>query len=76
MTMLANQLNRAKKVPNSEELCHTINEFLGIMEEVMDFIREWLENWTNTYEFNCDGFTLNHWSQASTFLLPLKGQSN
>jgi len=55
MTMLANQLNWAKKVPNSEELCHTINEFLGIMEEVMDFIREWLENWTNTYEFNCDG---------------------
>jgi len=42
MTMLANQLNRAKKITNSEELCHTINEFPGIMEEVMDFIQEWL----------------------------------
>ena len=76
MTMLENQLNRANKITNSEELCHTINEFPGIMEEVMDFIQEWLENWSYTYEFMCDGFTLNHWSQASTFLLPLKGQSN
>jgi len=51
MTILANQLNRVKKAPNSEELCHTIHEFPRIMEEVMDFIQEWLKNWTRVYEF-------------------------
>jgi len=49
--MLASQLDRLKKVPTSEELLHTINEFPGMMEEVVDFIQEWLENWTRTYEF-------------------------
>ena len=38
--MLASQLDRVKQVPNSEELCHTINEFPGIMEEVIGFIQE------------------------------------
>jgi len=51
MTILVNQLDRVKKAPKSEELRHTINEFPVIMEEVMDFIQEWLENWTRTYEF-------------------------
>jgi len=50
MTLLANQLNRVKKVPNSKELYHTISEFPEMMGEVMDFIQEWLENWTRTYE--------------------------
>jgi len=49
--MLASQLDRLKEVPTSEELCHLINEFLGMMEEVVDFIQEWLEIWTRTYEF-------------------------
>jgi len=49
--MLAGQLDRVKKVPNSEELCHTINEFPGMMGEVMDFIQEWLEHWIRMYEF-------------------------
>jgi len=51
MTLLTGQLNRIKKVPNLEELYHTINQFPRIMEAVMDFIQEWLENWTRTYEF-------------------------
>jgi len=50
ITLLASQLDRLKNVPNSEELCHTINEFPGMMGEVIDFIQEWLENWTRTYE--------------------------
>jgi len=50
MTLLANQLNRVKKVPNSKELYRTISEFPEMMGEVMDFIQEWLENWTRTYE--------------------------
>jgi len=37
-------------------MCHTINEFPGMMEEVMDFIQEWPENWTCTYEFMWDGY--------------------
>jgi len=49
--MLAGQLDRVKKVPNSEELCHIINEFPGMMGEVMDFIQEWLEHWIRMYEF-------------------------
>jgi len=39
MTILANQLDRIKKAPNSE-LHYTINDFLGIIKEVMDFIQE------------------------------------
>jgi len=51
ITLLASQLDRVKKVPNSKELCHIINEFPGMMEKVMDFIQDWLERWTRTYEF-------------------------
>jgi len=36
ITLLASQLDRVKKVPNSKELCHIINEFPGMMEKVMD----------------------------------------
>ena len=49
--ILAGQLDRLKKVPSSDELRQTINEFPGMMIEVMDFIQEWLKNWTRTYEF-------------------------
>ena len=38
MGILAGQLNRLKQVPKSNELGVTINEFLGMMEEVVDFI--------------------------------------
>jgi len=43
--ILAGQLNRYRftKVPSSDELRQTINEFPGMIEEVMDFIQEWLE---------------------------------
>jgi len=48
MSILAGQLNRLKQVPKSSA---TVNEFPGIMEEVVDFIQKWLENWTHTYQF-------------------------
>jgi len=51
MGNLACQLNRLKKVPKSDELGATIGEFPGMMEEVVDFIQEWLKNWTRTYQF-------------------------
>ena len=54
--ILAGQLDRLKKVPSSDELRQTINEFPGMMGEVMDFIQEWLKNWTRTYEFMWDRF--------------------
>ena len=38
MGILAGQLNRLKQVPKSNELGVTINGFLGMMEEVVDFI--------------------------------------
>jgi len=49
--ILAGQLERLKKVPSSGELRQTINEFPRMMREAMDFIQEWLENWTRMYEF-------------------------
>jgi len=49
--ILAGQLDRLKKVPSSDELRQTLNEFPGMVGEVMDFIQEWLEKWTRTYEF-------------------------
>jgi len=49
--LLAGQLDKVKKVPNSKELCHIINDFLGMMGEVMDFIQEWLKHRTCRYEF-------------------------
>ena len=38
MGILAGQLNRLKQVLKSNKLGVTINEFLGMMEEVVDFI--------------------------------------
>ena len=56
MGILAGQLNRLKQVPKSNELGVTINGFLGMMEEVVDFIQKWLKNWMRTYQFIWDGF--------------------
>ena len=56
MDILAGQLNRLEQVPKSNELDATINEFPGMMEEVVDFIQKWLKNWMRTYEFIWDGF--------------------
>jgi len=49
--ILAGQLDRLKKVPSSDELRQTLNEFPGMVGEVMGFIQEWLEKWTRMYEF-------------------------
>jgi len=48
---LAGQLDRLKKVPTSDQLRQTLNEFPGMVGEVMDFLQGWLEKWTRTYEF-------------------------
>jgi len=48
---LAHQLDRLLRVPNSDELRQTINEFSTIMKEVMVFIQDWLKHWTRMYEF-------------------------
>jgi len=49
--ILAGQLDRLKEVPSSDKLRQTLNEFPGMVGEVVDFIQEWLEKWTRTYEF-------------------------
>ena len=46
MSTLAGQLRRLNQVPKSDELGATINKFPGMMEEVVDFIQKWLENWS------------------------------
>ena len=51
MSTLADQLDRLKQVPKSNELGTTINEFPGMVEEVVDFIQKWLKDWTRTYQF-------------------------
>jgi len=48
---LASQLHRLQRIPNSDELHQTINEFSNIMKEVMGFILAWLEYWTRMYGF-------------------------
>ena len=42
MSILANQLDRLKQVPKSDQLRQTIGEFLKMMEEVVDFVQNWL----------------------------------
>jgi len=54
---LPSQLDRLKQVPKSKELCSTINEFPGIMKEVVGFIDKWLESWSGAYSVMCDGLT-------------------
>jgi len=49
MTHLADQIDKLKDVPNSKEMYRTISEFPGMMEEVVDFIHNWLESWLGAY---------------------------
>jgi len=49
MSTLAGQLNRLRDILESDELGHTISEFRGTMEEVADFIAQWLESWPGGY---------------------------
>jgi len=44
--LLALQLHRLQKIPNSDELHKTIDEFSGIMGELTGFIQDWLQHWT------------------------------
>jgi len=54
MHTLAGQLDKLKKVPKSGKLCATIDEFPGIMEEVVNFIKEWLKSWSGAYSAVCN----------------------
>ena len=47
--MLAGQLDRLKEVPKSDELRATIGKFPGMMEEVVNFIEQWLKSWSGAY---------------------------
>jgi len=49
MSTLASQLDRLKDIPKSHELRRTISEFPKMMEEVVDFIEQWLESWSGRY---------------------------
>lgn len=51
MSILADQLDRLKQVPKSDQLRQAIGEFLEMMEEVVDFIQNWLGSWSGTYSF-------------------------
>ena len=48
---LANQLDSLKQVSKSDQLRQAIGEFLEMMEEVVDFIQNWLGSWSGTYSF-------------------------
>jgi len=52
MSILADQLDRLKQVPKSDQLRQAIGEFLEMMEEVVDFIQNWLGSWSGTYSFS------------------------
>ena len=51
MSTLAGQLRRLEQAPKFDQLGATISEFPKMMGEVVDFIQEWLKNWTRTYQF-------------------------
>jgi len=46
MSTLAGQLDRLKDIPKSHELRRTISEFPEMMEEVVNFIEQWLASWS------------------------------
>jgi len=72
MTHLADQIDKLKDVPNSREMYHTISEFPGIMEEVVDFIHNWLKSWLGAYPPVGDVITTDPLVQPSTSLLSLR----
>jgi len=49
MLYLAVQLKKLKDVLNLEELHHTMSRFPEMMEEVVDFIFNWLKSWLSVY---------------------------
>ena len=51
ISTLANQLDSLKQVSKSDQLRQAIGEFLEMMEEVVDFIQNWLGSWSGTYSF-------------------------
>jgi len=55
MRSLAGQLDKLKEVPKSDKLRATIDEFPGMMEEVVNFIEKWLESWSGVYSAACNG---------------------
>jgi len=69
MGILAGQLGRLKEVPKSKELCSTINEFSGIMKEVVEFIDKWLESWSGAYSVVWDGSTIESLVAAKHILV-------
>jgi len=72
MTHLADQIDKLKDVPNSREMYRTISEFPGIMEEVVDFIHNWLESWLGAYPPVGDVITTDLSVQPSTSSLFLR----
>ena len=72
--VLAGQLVRLKEVPILDQLHSTIREFLNLMEEVVIFIRRWLESWMCMYPFIFIWVDLGlmNWLQSSTSVLTLK----
>jgi len=71
MRILAGQLDRLKEFPKAEELRSTINDFSGIMKEVVEFIEQWLESWLGAYPVMWDGLTIESLSQSNTSSLSL-----
>ena len=55
MMVLADQLNRLKGIPISDELSDTMRKFPVLTEEVVNFIQKWLESCRCAYRFNWDG---------------------
>jgi len=72
MTHLADQLDKLKDVPNSEEMYRTISQFPVMMEEVVDFIHKWLESWLGAYPSAWDGISTDQSVQPSTSSLSLR----
>jgi len=71
MSVLADQLTRLKELPNSDELRKIINEFDGMMEEVVDFIEKWLKSWSGARSIMRNGLTTESLLQPNTFLSSL-----
>ena len=72
MMHLADQLDKLKDVPNSKEMHHTISEFPRMMEEVVDFIHNWLESWLGVYPSAGDVISTDLSVQPSMSLLSLR----
>ena len=47
--ILASQMGRLKEISKSEELSLIICGFPRMVEEVVDFIEQWLEGWSGAY---------------------------